>query len=494
MRNQGLGSWPARRARMTPHRIAVRYGDLRLTYAEFAARVADLARGLHEKGVRSGDRVAFLGPNHPAFLTTLFACGRLGAVFVPVNSRFTASEVDHVVRDSGCSALIHTADRAETAAQLGIERLRTMPVDAPTPSADAAEPPDLPVTLDDPCLIMYTSGSTGRPKGVVLTHGNLTWNSYNVLVENDLTADERTLIVAPLFHAAALGMVCLPTLLKGGEVLLHPSFDAGAVLEAIERDRVTLMFGVPAMYDALAAHEEWAGTDLSSLRHLLCGGAPVPTATIQRYLARGLSFSQGYGMTEAAPGALFLDREHTTSKIGSAGVPSFFTGVRVVDAAGRDVVPGERGEVVVSGPNVMRGYWNRPEETAIALRDGEFRSGDVAEVDEDGYVYIVDRIKDLIISGGENIYPAEVENEVHDFPGVESCAVIGVPDEKWGEAVRAVVVRAPGADFDAAALLAHLRGRLAGYKVPKSVRFAEALPRTGSGKISKSEVRDRFGD
>ncbi len=478
---------------MTPHRIAVRYGESSFTYAEFAARVSRFARGLQEIGVRAGDRVAFLGPNHPALLTTLFACGQLGAVFVPVNFRFTASEVDHVLHDSGSSVLIHTADRAGTVAELGTERLRTVPVEESLP-ADAGEPPDQPVTLDDPCLIMYTSGSTGRPKGVVLTHGNLTWNSYNVLVENDLTADERTLIVAPLFHAAALGMVCLPTLLKGGEVLLHSSFDAGAVLDAIERDRVTLMFGVPAMYDALAAHEKWDETDLSGLRHLLCGGAPVPTATIQRYLARDLSFSQGYGMTEAAPGALFLDREHTTSKIGSAGVPSFFTGVRVVDAAGRDVSPGERGEVVVSGPNVMRGYWNRPAETAIALRDGEFRSGDVAEVDEDGYVYIVDRIKDLIISGGENIYPAEVENEIHALPGVESCAVIGVADEKWGEAVRAVVVRAPDADFDAAALLAHLRERLAGYKVPKSVRFAESLPRTGSGKISKSEVRDRFGD
>ncbi|WP_258348608.1 acyl-CoA synthetase [Saccharopolyspora gregorii] len=494
MRNQGLGSWPDRRARMTPHRIALRHGDRTTTYAELAERVRRLADGLRRAGVRQGDRVAYLGPNHPAYLEVLFACGRIGAVFVPLNFRLTAPELDVVLDDAGAVLLVHTAEHAATAAALGT-RARRVPVDADgnVEHAGGTDAVDQPVRPDDPCLIMYTSGSTGRPKGVVLTHGNLTWNCVNVLVETDLAADERALVAAPLFHAAALGMVCLPTLLKGGTVVLHSSFDPAAALAAIERERVTLMFGVPAMYDALAAHERWDATDLSGVRTLLCGGSPVPTRTIERYLARGLSFVQGYGMTETAPGALLLDREHLTTKIGSAGVPSFFTDVRVVDGDGTEVGPGERGEVVVSGPNVMPGYWGLPAETGEVLRDGWFHSGDVATVDEDGCVRIVDRLKDVYISGGENVHPAEVENEIHAFPGVAACAVIGVPDERWGEVGRAVVVPEEGASVDPAELLAHLRGRLAGYKVPRSVRFAAELPTTGSGKVRKAEVRARHG-
>ncbi len=482
---------------MTPHRIALRHGDRSTTYAELAARVASLAHRLRSAGVRPGDRVAYLGPNHPAYLEVLFACGGLGAVFVPLNFRLTAPELDYVLDDSGASVLICTAEHADTVAALAT-RARRFDVDAEgeitLPAGGAPESVDLPVSSADPCLIMYTSGSTGRAKGVVLTHGNLTWNSVNVLVETDLAADERALVAAPLFHAAALGMVCLPTLLKGGTVVLHSSFDPGTALAAIERERITLMFGVPAMYDALAAHERWADTDLSGVRTLLCGGSPVPTGTIRRYLDRGLGFVQGYGMTEAAPGALLLDQENATGKIGSAGVPSFFTDVRVVGESGRDVAPAEHGEVVVSGPNVMPGYWGLPAETAEVLRDGWFHSGDVATIDADGYVYIVDRLKDMFISGGENVHPAEVENAIHGFPGVTACAVIAVPDAKWGEVGRAVVVPAPDTTIDPATLLTYLRERLAGYKVPRSVRFADQLPTTGSGKIRKARVRELFGD
>ncbi|MCP2164035.1 acyl-CoA synthetase [Goodfellowiella coeruleoviolacea] len=503
MRNQGLGSWTLRRARMTPSRVALVHGQTRLTYRELHERVLRLAQALRGLGVRHGDRVAYLGPNHPSYLETLFAAGALGAVFVPLNFRLTSAEIDYALGDSGASVLVYAPDQAGVVA--GVDRARTRHrialADPPADDHDyadllaraAPEPVDERVELGDTCLIMYTSGSTGRPKGAVLTHGNLTWNCVNVLVESDLAHDEVSLVVAPLFHAAALGMICLPTLLKGGTVLLRSSFDPGAVLAAIERHRVTLMFGVPTMYNAMAAHPDWPRTDLSSVRALLCGGAPVPVETIRRYTERGLAFVQGYGMTEAAPGALILDREHTASKIGSAGVPSFFTDVRVVRPDGSEVGPGEKGEVVVSGPNVMRGYWGRAEETAGALRDGWFHSGDVATVDEDGYAYIVDRVKDVIISGGENIYPAEVENALYEHDAVELCAVIGVPDQHWGEVGRAVVVTRPDASVDEAELLGFLRQRLAGYKVPKSVRFADALPVTGSGKLRKTEIRRRFG-
>ncbi|MRH88968.1 long-chain-fatty-acid--CoA ligase [Nocardia sp. SYP-A9097] len=499
MRNRGLGSWPARRARMTPAAVAITYGDQSITYADLHERSTRTARALRDLGVNAGDRVAYLGPNHPVYLEVLFAAGLLGAVFVPLNARSAAAEIEYVLADAGVSVLVHTAEHnAQVAALPEAVRPGIVRVGGPggydeSPAAAPAVPIDEPVTLDDDCLIMYTSGSTGRPKGAVLTHGNLTWNCLNVLVESDVAGDEVALVAAPLFHAAALGMICLPTLLKGGRVVLLSKFDPATVLDLIERERVTWIFGVPTMFDALAAHSRWAGTDLSSLRILLCGGAPVPHSTIRRYLDRGLGFVQGYGMTEAAPGVLVLDRANAESKLGSAGVPSFFTDIRVVDGEGEDAGTGVRGEVLVSGPNVMREYWGRPDSTSDVLRDGWFHTGDVATVDADGYVFIVDRIKDVIISGGENIYPAEVENELCRHPEVAMCAVIGVPDELWGEVGKAVVVLVDGAHATADDLLAFLRERLAGFKVPKYVEFTADLPITGSGKIRKTDVRQLYG-
>lgn len=287
-------------------------------------------------------------------------------------------------------------------------------------------------------------------------------------------------------------MTCLPTLLKGGRVVLHGAFDAGHVLEAVAAHRVTYMFGVPTMYDAMAAHPRWRDADLSSLRSVSCGGAPVPARTIETYLARGLAFSQGYGMTEASPGVLFLDREEATAKAGSAGVPHFFTDTRVTAPDGGPAAPGEKGEILVRGPNVMSGYWGRPADTAAAFtEDGWLRTGDVARTDEDGYAYIVDRVKDMFVSGGENVYPAEVEDALLGHPAVRECAVIGVPDAVWGEVGHAVVVLEPGADAgaDGAEILGRLHGRLAKYKIPRTVAFVDALPRTASGKIVKSAVR-----
>ncbi|GDY31551.1 acyl-CoA synthetase [Gandjariella thermophila] len=498
MRNEGIGSWPARRARKTPGRTAVMYGEDRHTYADLDLRVRRLAHALRGLGVRRGDRVAYLGANHPAFLETLFAAGTLGAVFVPLNIRLAGPELAHCLADSGAEVLVHAPDQAEAAAVSPGTMRHRIPLAGSGGyeeliAAAPAGPIDEPVGLDDPCMIMYTSGTTGRPKGAVLSHGNIIWNSINVLVDIDLAADEVTLVVAPLFHTAGLNMTCLPTLLKGGTVVLVPAFDPVRVLDLIERHRVTYMFGVPTMYDAMAACPRWAAADLSSLRQVNCGGSPVPPTTIRTYLDRGLAFSQGYGMTEASPGVLYLARENSATKAGTAGVPHFFTDVRVVDAAMRDVAPGEKGEVLVSGPNVMRGYWNRPDDTARALDGGWFRSGDVATVDEDGFVSIVDRMKDMIISGGENVYPAEVEAVIHEHPDVAECAVIGVPDERWGEVGRAVVVAMPGTAPSEADILSFLAGRLARYKVPKSVVFATELPRNPSGKLLKKSLRERYG-
>jgi acyl-CoA synthetase (AMP-forming)/AMP-acid ligase II len=485
MRNQGIGSWPARRARKTPDRVAVVFQDAVFqdaswTYRELHERVSRCADGLRRRGVRRGDRVAFLGPNHPAFLETLFAAGVLGAVFVPLNTRLAQQEIDYQLADSGARVLIEPSTDYE-------EML----------ASAAPDPVDEPVSLDDLCMIMYTSGTTGRPKGAVLTHGNITWNSVNVLVDVDLAGDEVTLVAAPMFHTAGLNMTCLPTLLKGGTVVLVPAFDPDAVLALIERRRVTYLFGVPAMYQAMAASPAFAGTDLSSVRALNCGGAPVPADTIRTWLGRGLSFSQGYGMTEVSPGALYLHHTMAEAKAGTAGVPHFFTDVRVVRPDLTEVAPGEKGEVLVAGPNVMAGYWGRPDATDEAMAGGAwFRSGDVAVVDDDGYVTLVDRLKDMIISGGENIYPAEVEAAILAHPAVEDCAVIGVPDERWGEVGRAVLLVRPGGT-DRARLARELpeflAGRLARYKIPRSVVFADELPRSATGKLLRSRLRASHG-
>ncbi|MGW3092914.1 acyl-CoA synthetase [Streptomyces sp. NPDC001102] len=499
MRNEGLGSWPARRARKTPHRTALIHGGTSLTYARLHERTTRLAHALRTRGVRRGDRIAYLGPNHPAYLETLFAAGTLGAVFVPLNTRLAGPEIAFQLADSGAKALVYGPSHAGLVAGLpGDTDVRTyIEVGAEYEEAVAAashEPVDEPVLPDDTCIIMYTSGTTGRPKGAMLTHGNLTWNAVNVLVDTDLIADERALVSAPLFHTAGLNMLTLPVLLKGGTCVLVEAFDPEATFDLIEEQRITFMFGVPTMFEQVARHPRWPSADLSSLRILTCGGSPVPTPLIAAYQERGLTFLQGYGMTEASPGTLFLDAEHAVGKAGSAGVPHFFSDVRVVRPDLTPVDVDETGEVVVRGPHVMPGYWGLPEETAASFADGWFRSGDAARVDEDGYVFIVDRIKDMIISGGENVYPAEIEDQLLAHPDIVECAVIGVPDDKWGEVPRAVVVPREGASIDPDEVLASLAGRLAKYKIPKSVVLADELPRTASGKLLKSRVRKRFGN
>ncbi|MDG4858664.1 long-chain fatty acid--CoA ligase [Streptomyces sp. T-3] len=504
MRNEGIGSWPARRARKTPHRTALIHDGEEITYGELHLHVTQLAHALRELGVRRGDRVGYLGPNHPSFLETLFATGAVGAVFVPLNTRLAGPEIAHQLNDSGVTVLVHAPTHTEL-----VDSIRSttgvrvhVALAGPSPGAVGYDeimrqapghPIDEPVAPDDLCLIMYTSGTTGRPKGAALTHANLTWNAVNVLVDTDLITDEIALVSAPMFHTAGLNMLTLPVLLKGGSCVLVPSFDADGTLDLIERHRVTFMFGVPTMFNQLTQSPRWHDADLSSIRLLTCGGSPVPPSLIDTYAARGLTFLQGYGMTEAAPGTLFLDAAHAVSKAGSAGVPHFFSDVRVVGPDGADVRPGEPGEVLVNGPHVMSGYWGLPEQTAAVLTDHWFHTGDLAVIDDDGYAFITDRLKDMIISGGENIYPAEVEKAIAADPDVLDCAVIGVPDSAWGEVGRAVVVPRPGSGLTAERVLDGLAGVLASYKIPKTIVFTDDLPRNATGKILKSRLRDIHG-
>jgi fatty-acyl-CoA synthase len=327
----------------------------------------------------------------------------------------------------------------------------------------------------------------------VLTHGNLTWNSLNTLVDVDIVSTEVALVISPLFHAASLGMGLLPVLLKGGTVVLERAFDAGRTLRIIQELGVTMLSGVPTTYQFMAEHPDWPSTDLSTLAKLTCGGSPVPTRVLEAFEARGLSFSQGYGMTETSPGATYLPATRTRAKMGSAGQPHFFTEVRVVDENGQSLEPGEIGEIQVRGPNVTPGYHGNAAATAEAFTaDGWFRTGDLGSFDDDGYLFVADRLKDMIISGGENIYPAEVEDLILGIEDVTGAAVIGIPDERWGETPWAVVTLRPGAQLTTEQLAEHLNGRIARYKIPKNVVVVDELPRTASGKVRKLDLRTRF--
>ncbi|MFI1993579.1 long-chain fatty acid--CoA ligase [Actinoplanes sp. NPDC020271] len=482
MHNAGLGSWPARRAAMSPGRVALIFEGRRVTYAELHVRIARLAAALRESGVRRGDRVAYLGPNHPSFVESMFATWALGAIFVPLNFRLTATEIEYQLDHSGAAVLISAPGMPPVSA----------PVTFPADELPAADPiyPDEMVALDDVACILYTSGTTGHPKGAMLTHGNLVWNCYNLLVCVDVAGDEVTLVSAPLFHVAALDQCLLPTFLKGATSVIMPGWDVDACFDLIAEHRVTWMFGVSTMYAGLSQSPRWADADLGSIRCLMTGGASVPEALIHRYQERGLLFCQGYGMTETAPGATFLEARESREHAGSAGLPVFFADVRCVRPDLTETDPGERGEVLVRGPNVTPGYWNDPQATAAAFENGGwFRSGDVAVVDEHGHFRIVDRIKDMFISGGENVYPAEVEAAIFEHPSVAEVAVVGVPDPRWGEVGRAFVVPRQGSSLAPDDVPAFLRGRLATYKIPVYVDVVGDLPKTGSNKVRKGPLR-----
>ncbi|KAA5828416.1 long-chain fatty acid--CoA ligase [Saccharopolyspora hirsuta] len=501
MRNEGTGTWPHRRARLSSGKTAITFRGRATTYRELDDRVTRLAHALRSLGVGRGDRVALLSANHPAYLEALFASGLLGAIFVPLNARLTAPEVEYAMRDSGAAVLIHSGALGDVARSAAGAATRVV-LDGAAPEAvgyealiAAADPSriDEAVSHDDPCFIMYTSGTTGRPKGVVLTHGNIVFSAMNAVIDLDLDNHETALVCAPLFHTAALDFVALPTLLKGGRVVIEEGFEPGRILQVLERERITYTFGVPTMFDALSTHPAWEATDLTSIRRVIVAAAPVPPRTLRACTERGIKICQGYGLTETGPGALILTPDDVERKLGTAGVPHFFTDVRIVDADGHQVGPGERGEIQICGPNVMREYWNRPDATDDAFTDGRwFRSGDIGVADADGFVTVVDRLKDMIISGGENIYPAEVEAAVLEMPGVTGCAVFGVPHEKWGEVGCAAVSLEDGCHLDHERLVAFLTPRLAKYKIPKTLVVLDEIPRNATGKVRKDVLRRQF--
>ena len=520
MDNNGVGSWLQRRRRKSGAKAALLSVAGPLSYEELADRADRLANALRDRGVAKGDRVAYLGENHPSFVETFFACGLLGAIFVPLNTRLAPPELQFQLQDAGARLLVN-ARALEASASAALEGTAvthrlvvaadggTEPSGATSPAAvghsvtveqygealqgAAAEPIDVAVGHDDGAMILYTSGTTGKPKGALLTHGNITWNCINTIVDMDINRNDVALMISPLFHVASLDMGLLPMLLKGATVVLEAKFDPARVLDLIQKQKVTTLNGVPTTFQLLCEDPGWAAADLSSLDKLTCGGSAIPRRVLDAYEDRGIGFTSCYGMTETAPGVTMLPVDRSREKAGSAGLPHFFTDLRIADPMGGAVVPGEVGEIQISGPNVIKEYWNRPEATAASYADGSwFRSGDMGYRDQEGFLFVSDRLKDMIISGGENIYPAEVEAVISEHGAVGSVAVIGVPDDKWGEVPQAIVTLREGESLTAEQLRSFLDGRLARYKIPKSMVVVADMPRTASGKIRKMELRKQL--
>lgn len=488
----------ARRAELTPDKVAFIEAETgnRLTYAQLDDRASRFAAWLRKNGTGPGDRVAILTLNCVAFFEILFACGRIGAILTPLNWRQPVPELIPVARDATPKLLIHDAENAAAAAELGSAlNLPLLPLaDYEKAVADTAPGRfDTVRSPDQPWYMLYTSGTTGKPKAVIQTPGMAYANAVNIGQAIDLTSVDTTLNFLPLFHTAGINLHTLPVLIHGGSVTVMKKFEPDVVMAALQSGQCSAFFGVPAIYQALSLLPDFATADLSRVRSWGCGGAPLPASLIELFGQRGIRVCNGMGMTETGPTVFLMDTAHAATKIGSVGKPQILAEVRLVDDHGQVIATAdEAGELQIRGPGVTPGYWNNEAATRAAFTDdGWLKTGDVARRDADGYYYIVDRIKDMYISGGENVYPAEVEIVIYRFPGVLECAVVGMPDEKWGETGCAYILPRPGETIDVEALRTFCRENLAAYKVPKRFEIIEDFPRTAAGKIQKHVLRQR---
>ncbi len=485
-----LGDWVARRASTHPDVVAVECGDERLTYRALDERAGTAAGHLVALGVVEGERVGLLHANGNDFAVFVHAITRAGAMCLPHNARLTAAEIAWQLRDAGVRFLVADAEHETLARAAAVEAGVTLiAADDAAWRAGASIAGAAAIPAERPHSLIYTSGTTGRPKGAILTHGNFYWSAVASAANLGVRAGDRWLACLPLFHVGGLSIL-LRSAIYGTTAVIHERFDEARAVHALREERVSLLSVVANMLQRMLALDDAPYPD--TVRAVLLGGGPAPRTLLEASAGRGLPVLQTYGLTESTSQVATLAPEDALRKLGSAGLPLPGTTVRV-EVDGRTAEAGEVGEILVAGATVFAGYLGRPEATAEALRDGWLHTGDLGTLDEEGYLAIADRRDDLIVTGGENVYPAEVESAVLAFPGVEECAVVGLPDDRWGALVVAVVVPSAGAALDEAALEAHLREWLAGYKRPRRVEVAaEALPRTASGKVQRHLVRARL--
>jgi fatty-acyl-CoA synthase len=503
-----VGEWVTKRTLSYPERLFLKEEDGReFNNRTFNERVNRMAHALADLGIVKGERVAALMLNSSEFLEIFFACGKTGAIMVPVNFRLAVPELIYILKDSAPHALVYSSDFAEKvqaikAAGLPMEHYFRHGGDKlaeDPPIADFAarfsadEPvPVREVTDDDPLFIMYTSGTTGDPKGAVLTHGNILFGAIHSLVGYGVNHTYKSLVVAPLFHIGGLVASATPVIYAGGSLVLQSFYNASEVIKLIQREKINYMFAVPVMFQVMTKSEEWDKADFSHVHYFISGGAPIPTPVIRMYQEeKGVYFVQGYGMTEAGRLTSLL-LEDSIRKAGSVGKELFHLQLRIVDKNDRDVAPGEAGEIIVKGPNVFTQYWNKPKETAEAIRDGWFHTNDMGRRDEEGFVYVIGRKQELIISSGENIYPAEVERVIQALPQVREAAAVAMPDETRGEVVAAFVMLHEGQQITEDELIHALDGQIANFKIPKKVIFVKDFPRNPAGKILKRELKKQL--
>ena len=479
----------AERARITPDRLAlvsVETGE-RLTYAQIDQRAALAASAMLEAGLEPGERAGLLGQNSLDFVAAFFGALKAGVIAVPLSTRATPHELSGIAADCEMKVLFHddgSSSISETLADLcGLKRV---PLSARGSAPLAAVQHDPEATA---CLL-YTSGTTGKPKGVMIPHRQLLWNGYNTAVNWGLREDDVSPIFTPLYHAGGLAAFLIPIFCVGGTIVIHRAFDPAEIWTTLERERCSVVLGVPTIWKILLEAPESQSADLGHVRWFASGGAPLPTFLIDAYRERGVTLKQGYGLTEVGVNCFTMTVEDAHAKQGSIGRPVMFTEIRLADPDGSEVPTGEIGEMWIRGPHVSNGYWKNPVATAEAYLDGGwFRTGDLARRDSEGFFYIAGRRKDMFISGGVNVYPAEVEAELLQHSNVRDAAVVGVPDPKWGEVGVAFVV---ARDVVAGDLEAFLAGRLARYKVPRSFIFLDTLPRTPYGKVLKEDLRKQL--
>ncbi|MGI9224133.1 MAG: class I adenylate-forming enzyme family protein [Woeseiaceae bacterium] len=486
----------AQRAQLKPDATAFRdlTSGTSLTYAGLEANVQRVAGVFLANGISAGDRVAVLCRNRVEFFELLFACAKAGAVLVPFNWRMPAGELQPLLDDAQPKALFFGVEDDGVAGELSLAGMRKIGLDDSGPDGylalrDAATPVrgrDL-WPGGETWYLIYTSGTTGKPKAVIQTPSMAYANYVNIRQAMSITGDDVCLNYLPLFHTAGINLVTLPTVIEGGEVLVLPGLEIEEVVRLLADGALDTFFAVPAVYQQISLHPSFPKLDLGKIRNWGCGGAPMPDNLIEAYLERGARVCNGMGMTETGPTVFIMDSGMVEKKIGSVGKPQVLASVRLVDAAGNDVARGDEGELWFGGPNITPGYWSNPEATKSAFADGGWlKSGDIGRQDEDGYYYIVGRIKDMFISGGENVYPAEVENVLAAHPDILEAAVVAIPDEKWGEVGCAYLLVQPGHDIPADAdITAYCRKHLAPYKVPRQFVVVPDFPRTAAGKVQK---------